>query len=148
MRKTILFLDPGKTVGYAIDQGRDWRRHPRPYITGMVAHEALWKVLDDFKHRFGDLEIGVEDYSPREGVAKDALIAVEVIGVIKEWCRQNGVEIEVWQQPAEMFYFTDERLKEAGLWDQGAFPHGMDALRHLLKYLRNYLVETPRKRRS
>lgn len=91
---------------------------------------------------FGDFDLVVERFDYRQGQAKAVLTGVEVIGIIKEWCRQKGRGGPTMQQGAQAkHYFTDPRLREAGLWKPGKrYTHAMDALRHLLYYRKDWLV--------
>lgn len=127
----LLAFDPGRTVGWATFQ------KPREYRSGQFPEDRTRVWLDAYHLLPGmtpiDLLI-VERFTYRSNLPKADLTPVEVIGVIKEWSRQNHVDI-VWQTPAQgKFYFTDDRLKEMELYRVGQ-PHANDATRHLLYYL-------------
>lgn len=132
-KATAIAIDPGGTNGWAI-----WT--PRiGYNVGQCKPEEIWGLLglavehdvdaivyEGFKY-FGD-QVHVD------------LTPVEVIGVIKEWCRQNKWAGRlVAQRPVDVkFFFHDGRIKERGLWVPGK-RHSMDALRHLLHFQRAFV---------
>lgn len=125
----ILWLDPGKTTGWARFSSRD----SLPWKWGQVRQEHVWPLLETWSLYKEDLHIGYESFKLRYGRYPD-LSPVEVIGVIKEWARQKHIPIST-QSPSEvMGFWTNERLKGMGLYQPGK-PHAMDAMRHLLNHM-------------
>ena len=143
----LLSLDPGTTTGWAMFRKPNNRDG---YTSGQIRDDQIWGLLEtarwdsvdvvlplgDFvrttKQKV-DLTIICESFQYRQ-LPKAVLTPVEVIGVVKEWARQNEVEV-IFQTPAQgKFYFSDTRLKAMGLWKPGK-PHAMDAMRHLLYFL-------------
>lgn len=103
----------------------------------------VWRFLDDFYFRNGPFEMVIERFDYRQGQSRANLLAVEVIGIIKEWCRQKGIPPPYEHQAAQKVdtYFTRDRLLDAGLWKPGKnYKHAMDALRHLLYWRRDWLT--------
>lgn len=123
-----LTLDPGGTTGWAA-----WRPVTCKYNVGQLPPDKIWGMLEQAKHVY-ELEgpIIFESFHHRQGLPRADYTPVEVIGVVKEWARQNEWQI-VTQTPSMKQYFTDDVLKKANLWTAGK-PHAMDALRHLLYY--------------
>jgi hypothetical protein len=124
--ENILALDPGGTIGYA------HRTRSGEILSGQVPREEVWLLLTAMQPH----GIVCESFKLRK-LPKVDLAPVEVIGVVKEWARQNDVPIK-WQDPAyAKTYFNDSRLKERGLHLPGR-PHANDATRHLLAHLKAY----------
>ena len=132
----LLALDPGATTGWAIfTKGAVGER----YTSGQVAQDKVWDLLQTA--RWGqngpiDLTIICESFQHRQ-LPKVDLSPVEVIGVVKEWARQNKVEI-VWQTPAQgKAFWDDNRLAKLDLLRKPKtnWRHANDAMRHILWYL-------------
>jgi len=134
--RLLLALDPGATVGWASFHLPNKER--QGYRMGQIRNEALWGLLESTKMPIDDqdvenvhlvVEMFVYRYRP-----KVDLTPAESVGVIKEWARQNDVKVS-WQAPSQAMYFwTDDRLKDYGLY-LPARPHANDAMRHLLYFL-------------
>jgi len=119
----ILAIDPGKTTGYAY-------QHGEAHGSGqLVLQDALWGLLD----ALAPTVIVCERFDHRMVMGAD-LEAVEVIGILKEWSRQNRVEVHFQTQEQAKHFFTNARLKERGM-DRPGLPHARDAARHLLYWL-------------
>jgi len=127
---TIIALDPGRTVGWATFKKPNARDG---YKSGQIKWDATWSLLDSALIETHDIHLVVESFKHRQ-LPKIDYTPVEVIGVVKEWARQNDVNI-TWQTPSQAkFFWTDERLKDYTLYRPGK-PHANDAMRHLLYYL-------------
>ncbi len=125
----LLALDPGKTTGWASYSPED-----AAYLRGEVQPDEIWKLLEDTHATINETitKLIVERFVHRSKFKVD-LTPVEVIGVVKEWARQTETMI-IWQQPSQAkHFFTNDRLKERGVYLAGK-PHANDALRHLLYY--------------
>lgn len=121
---TIIALDPGKVTGWASWTKSFW-------AVGQVEPDGVWPtLLEDFR----DIEtLIVERFIHRPKFHVD-LTPVEIIGIIKQFSWQYGIPI-VWQTPSQAkHYFTNEKLKEMGLYTPGK-THGNDAMRHIQYYL-------------
>jgi hypothetical protein len=136
----LLALDPGATTGWALFQkGSPGER----YTSGQVEQDKVWTLLNtamfggrDLHDNIIDLTIICESFQHRQ-LPKVDYSPVEVIGVVKEWARQNNVEI-VWQTPAQgKAFFTDNRLAALDLLKKPktTWRHANDAMRHILWYL-------------
>lgn len=120
----IVSLDPGKTTGYA------YQNTVGAFGFGELQQDSIWDTLTTLEP---DLLI-VESFQFRQARSKVNLVPNEIIGVVKEWARQNNVDI-IWQTPSQAkHFFDDARLREGNLWAVG-LPHARDATRHLLYYL-------------
>ena len=138
----LLALDPGATTGWAtFIKGVPGER----YHSGQVSQDKVWDLLESAKFMTGadedmgvpfDLKIICESFQHRQ-LPKVDLSPVEVIGVVKEWARQNNVEI-IWQTAAQGKAFWDNnRLATLDLLrkPQTTWRHANDAMRHILWYL-------------
>lgn len=140
----LLALDPGATTGWAVfTKGGPGER----YQAGQVKQENVWKLLETSRfaqivgeeyiiHTEADLTIICESFQHRQ-LPKVDYSAPEVIGVVKEWSRQNNIEI-IWQTPAMgKSYWDNTRLADLDLLKRPAttWRHANDAMRHLLWYL-------------
>jgi hypothetical protein len=127
-----LTIDPGKTNGWAV-----WKPVTMQYQAGQIPYESVWKMLEQSKYTYElDGPLIVERFNHRQGMPNIDHSPIEVIGVIKEWARQNQWHIH-WHNPAQKEFFKDEILKKHGLWIPGK-PHAMDALRHLLYFRKEF----------
>jgi hypothetical protein len=127
----IVALDPGKITGWAL-----WEHGE--YSVGQLEQHEVWDWLDK-GFRFTDVLVVYEEFRVREDTNRADLTGVEVIGVIKEWERQRGIKLKDQHSSQAKHYFTDKRLKDAGLWVKGK-PHAMDALRHLCYFRKDMLL--------
>ena len=138
----LLGLDPGATTGWALfTKGAPTER----YQSGQVSQEKVWQTLETAKFNAGesegmydspDLTIICESFLHRQ-LPKIDYSPVEVIGVVKEWARQNNVEI-VWQTPAQgKAFFNNDRREALGVLKKPAthWRHANDAMRHVMWYL-------------
>jgi hypothetical protein len=131
--KKAVALDPGRTIGGALWDGLS-------YYAGQIAIDNVWLTLDDIDTLVGLEWIIYEGFDYRDWQPNASLVGVEVIGVVKEWRRQRAPDTKLKEQRAhEMDWFTDERIKKAGLWLPGN-PHAMDALRHLMNFRKDFIV--------
>jgi hypothetical protein len=120
-----LSLDPGGTTGMAYEfPGR------RSIITGEALSEKdMWDVLTNLcpvkiiYEGFYWQPIDSVDFAP-----------LYIIGVIKLYAqlRQPFVKL-IKQMPSDKQFWTDDKLKRAGMWVVGS-PHERDAIRHLLHH--------------
>jgi len=141
----LLSLDPGATTGWCLFvKGAPGER----YHTGQVSQDKIWSLLVSSRlaqivgggqhdHNYDpDLTIICESFQHRQ-LPKVDLTPVEVIGVVKEWARQNNVEI-VWQTAAQgKAFWDDNRLANLDLLrrPKTTWRHANDAMRHMLWYL-------------
>lgn len=139
----IIAFDPGGTTGVAIydtEAEQEWQR----FSLGPDLHHAeLWGLLlmeteivyETFEYQRRDVEFGVSL----------ELISREYIGIIrlhKDMTKDNEDgetfpyldQINLYpQKPAQRMFWTDEKLKQLGLWVSSE--HERDATRHLLYHL-------------
>jgi len=131
----VLSIDPGGTTGWKIvtfdsfqEPGNVKWRH------GHIGPHKHHMGLRDFlsAEETGDLIIILEGFDNRGNPAA-VLVALEYIGVVQLWCKQNSVECIV-QQPAQKEWATNKKLKACGIYVPG-MKHSNDAARHLLVWL-------------
>jgi len=126
----IMSFDPGVTTGMCFLSTPGDRPSPSAFMHAQLATEMVWTTLDFNKP---DLVV-YEGFYWRQGKTKIDFTPVEVIGIIKEWCRQHDVDY-FEQTPSEgKHFFDDERLVARDLYVKGQ-PHANDATRHLLYFL-------------
>lgn len=119
----LVALDPGGITGAALHTRDGFQTFAQ------VAPEQVWIMLDNWKPEV----VVMESFLFRQRTKVD-LTPVEVIGRVKEWCRQHDIDL-VMQTPAQAKHFwTDEKLKERGVYNKG-LPHANDAARHALYFL-------------
>lgn len=128
-------MDPGGTTGVAMLRidAEDEKAKPELIYLHQIADGRY-----GFKEFFGGSAIGpnltVVSEKWRERNVKGADREPQYIegGIHMLWGEEN-VE---WQYPDVKDVITDDYLKSQNLWTPGK-PHQMDALRHVLAYLRN-----------
>jgi hypothetical protein len=129
----ILSLDPGGTTGVA----------SLYYANDFIKLMSVTQVpgsLDGFLEwvsgqRLESFDVVVcEDFSLRSGVHAPDLSPVYIIGALTSLCK-GKVEL-VLQMPSQKSLCDDKRLKVMGMHTPGQ-PHGNDAVRHGIIYLRN-----------
>jgi hypothetical protein len=91
-----------------------------------VPHQATKEVL-----------IGMESFDFRHAErSRDKIdyTAPEVIGAVREW-QLSRQHVELRRTPAALGkgFWNNEKLQRAEMYKK-SFPHGMDALRHLLRF--------------
>lgn len=141
----LISFDPGGTTGVAVYDDEFADDDPQPgwsrpgwyrFELGPEEHHAdLWGVL------VNEHEIVYEtfDYQRRDvehGVALE-LISREYIGIIKlhkQMMDEEALPVNLYpQKPAQRMFWTDEKLKQLGLWVSSE--HERDATRHLLYHV-------------
>lgn len=126
-------LDPGGRTGWAF-----WDGHR--YETGNLEPDELWDFLNEMEDEWQPDWV-YESFRLRPGLAHYELTPVELIGVIKEWARQNGVELHDQSSDKISTYYTDDKLRRAGLWKAGkAHKDEMSALKHLCFFRKDLLI--------
>ena len=125
------------------DAGQDKPLWARMHVFNLA---QLWRYLgDQYTNRTPDLVI-VEPFTFQQNHQHRTKIdytPAEYVGVIKLFCDTHCVDIKL--SPASSAvgrtaFFGDskdgnQRLRQLGVWDPGLVPHGMDAMRHLMKHL-------------
>lgn len=133
----VLSIDPGGTTGWKIITASllgalEWKdiawRHGQ--IGPHEHHTDLWDFLSAEKTE--DLIVILEGFDNRGNPAA-VLISLEYIGVVRLWCKLNNVTC-VMQQPAEMKWATDKKLRACKIYVPGQ-RHSNDAGRHILIWL-------------
>jgi hypothetical protein len=127
----ILALDPGQTVGWA----SFYSEAPQPYTytSGEVPVKAIWSLMEQATS-ICNLDVLIYESFELIDSTFPNLAPVECIGVIKEWAHQYNVKLEHQTAQEAKLFWTDERLKEYGVYNKGK-RHGNDAMRHLMYYL-------------
>ena len=129
----ILSLDPGGTTGVALfevteeDAELIWVKQIEGGLQGFLNFH--WDVLEDMKID----RIIAESFTLREGVYGADLSPVYIIGALEALYPTTEI---VYQEPKLKPLVDNERLKKMGLYLPSK-PHGMDAVRHGIIYLRN-----------
>lgn len=124
-RILIIAFDPGVTTGAAVWNGSEY------YVHQIDSRDltAVWNTLESL----GDV-VGYEDFKYRPRMTGVELYSKEVIGVIRLFCSIKGLSEPFKYLPSRaQAFWTDEKIKELGLWKPGQI-HAMDALRVLLTH--------------
>ncbi len=151
----ILALDPGGTTGWGayscliipgIEMATIYmsQKFTCGHITGANHHLELRNFLGN--QRTTAFVVVCERFDDRATGHHVDPVALEYIGVVKDWCEENDVPL-VMQMPSQAKTFTKNvNLRRLGIWEGSRWKHAMDAYRHLLWYLihttgRNDLLE-------
>lgn len=132
----VLSVDPGIATGFAVAYERF---NSGPDIT-VHYNQRTMSVPEyfDLLYKVAPKAIVIEDFEYRRGNAKDSLVlySVELIGVTKLYCSKEDVPLYIQKasvQGKNSAYFSDDRLKEMGLYIPG-LQHGRSAVKHLLHW--------------
>lgn len=131
MPKRLLSLDPGGTTGAALVS----------FDESQLELESAWQIPDGLTgflswQKTFDTRIDLivcESFTLRPGVHGANIEPTYIIGALT--ALYQGTEL-VMQEPKLKPLCDDKRLKEMGLYRK-ALPHGNDAIRHAIIYLRN-----------
>lgn len=135
---SILTLDPGGTTGWLFAIGT------QPFTTGEIGPEEHHVELAKFlqytnnvaKYNGTEFVVICEPFEYRksdEEREKIEYISAEYVGVTKYYCRFNNVTYIEQQASTVKQFFTDEVLKDLGVWVPGS-RHRRDAIRHYFYY--------------
>lgn len=128
-------MDPGGTTGIAMLRilAEDEKAKPELIYLHQI-EDGRYGFKEFFAGSTIDSNLTVVSEKWRERNVKGANREPQYIegGIHMLWGEEN-VE---WQYPDVKDVITDEYLKSQNLWTEGK-PHQMDALRHVLAYLRN-----------
>lgn len=128
----LLAIDPGRTVGWAFCY------HGIVYDTQQTPLEEIWRTLEAAKASEDIEKLIYESWTQRSRFVD--LSAIEAIGVIKEWARQNDVTTQGQTSSQGKHFWTDNKLKQVGLLREPktTWRHANDAMRHL-KYFQEFV---------
>lgn len=128
----ILALDPGITTGYALGVLDE------KLFIAVGESKMDHREFYDFLQRTYPHHMVCESFEFRQNRDKDKLVLypVELIGLVKFFCSSPMVGPHLSMQTAAQgkSYHSDAVLKKLGVYQAG-MPHGMDAVRHLLRWL-------------
>ena len=142
----VLAIDPGKATGLA------WMRQEGGVITLEETYEAVPETLIDkirptletwrpTEKGQPPLRIVVEEFIINASTAQrsqEASWALRTIGAVEQALRDAEYPLGaiMWQKPAEAKNaFSNDKLKNLGLWHRGGAGHALDAVRHGSLYL-------------
>lgn len=128
---TWLALDPGGSTGWA--SYNDWtNKFTCGQLTQQPHHHDLYFLLMSLVR---PSELIVEQFD-NDGNKAAKLISLEYIGVARLYSQQlNNVSFKLQGRAVAKKLITDKWLKAIGVWDTANKPHGMDAMRHLIRHL-------------
>ena len=138
----ILSIDPGATTGFCLYDSEANKRIVEVWnddLQPSPRHDMLWLRLEtlDFD------EIICEKFEFRkDDQARDKIdyLPAELVGVVKLYAYQNP-HIKLTMQGSSLIgssaFWSDDnkKVKQLGLYNSKAAPHGMDSLRHVLYYV-------------
>jgi hypothetical protein len=130
----ILSLDPGGTTGVALFEVTDidepelvWVKQIGGGLKGFL--DFHWDQLEDMNID----KIVCESFTLREGIYGADLSPVYIIGALEALYPTTEL---IYQEPKLKPLCDNDRLKKMNLYLPSK-PHGMDAIRHGIIYLRN-----------
>lgn len=127
----VMAIDPGPSTGIALWDTDD----ELPWATTLQRHEAEDFIVEKIAKQAVHLVI-CEEFVITAGTAKKGRMgseSIEMIGVVKYFCRECDVELKFGRPSDAMKFATNEKLKRIG-WYQTGPEHARDALRHLLTW--------------
>lgn len=128
--KTIIAVDPGETVGWAVASLSD---EFKPQEIG--AGQSLADDWEDWcsLNVIADCLLVVEKFTitARTAQMSQQPRALEVIGVMRYLARRSGAQFHMQTPSAAKKFASDAQLRKVGLWKPGQ-DHARDAIRHLL----------------
>lgn len=140
----ILAVDPGPTTGFCLyDTEANHKvievwNEPLDKLRAMAKgmHDSLWSILSTYS--FDTMLLELFQHRPDQQAAD--IRAAEYVGVGKLYAQQNPhintVMVSASTIGKTAFWSDDnKRVKQLGLYNSKAAPHGMDALRHVLYYV-------------
>lgn len=136
----ILAVDPGPTTGFALFDS-DGMQGPNPHCwfepldTNDEPHTNLWNIINDFNVDVLVVERFEFRQSDAQTRSKIDYRAGEYVGVCCLWAQQEGIKLVLQQAAQAKAFWMDDKIKQLTLWRPEAFPHGIDALRHLMYYV-------------
>ena len=142
----VVAIDPGKTTGLA------WMRQENgTIILEQTAEASPEEVIELLRPTSADwkpssvgqppLRVVMEKFIVNAMTSKrsqEATWALETIGAVKQALRDAEYPLPAiaWQSPADAKNaFSNEKLKNLGLWHRGGEGHANDAIRHGGLYL-------------
>ena len=142
----VLAIDPGKATGLAwlrqegglIVLDNSFEAQPDEVIEMIRPTLADWKPAEEGQP---PMRIVMERFTINAMTAQksqEASWALETIGAVKQAARDAEYPLPAicWQKPAEAkTAFTNDKLKNLGLWHRGGEGHALDAIRHGALYL-------------
>jgi hypothetical protein len=130
----VLFLDGGKTTGWAL-----YDREIDEVSVNQFEFAELGIALESWMREFGGVTtLGAEKFviTPMSARKDADGLAIQVYGIARWYALKYGaVEFVGDQNSSSALHFVkDAWLKRIG-WYQPKTPHGMDAARHVIKFL-------------
>lgn len=135
-RRLIAAFDPGETTGFCLMLTPMEILQQKQLKTFKDVTDVLDHALRmSSPHGSGvPLDVVYERFQVAPSVAKrlswDELPAPQVIGVIRAWCEQVGIEPAVYS-PSQKRFFSNDKLRSLGVYWAG-HEHACDATRHAL----------------
>lgn len=144
-KETLLCIDPGETVGWAIFQNGELRYFGHLLVKQMVDDgTTLDVVLGDFFcgcRLLADTDVFkcvIEDYAvyahKLQANVWSSLFTVRLIGAVELFCAQQNLPLSYQMAAEAKFFGSEEKMKRWGIWQIG-FRHANDAIRHGLYYM-------------
>lgn len=151
----IFCIDPGGTTGWVYGQvqmnGSAHHQLAVAVLKGRMAYGqfkgsengAIDQMLQLIKEHKAETVV-IEDYVvrlPYKNTHRAGLSPARIgAGLAYALSGVPSVTQVKFQMPSQMAVITDDRLKAWGLWLPGK-PHACDAMRHMVIYLRNNMVD-------
>jgi hypothetical protein len=127
----ILAVDPGKMTGIAFRSSEMGSQIP---FTASLTESNMHSYVAGLEKQ--DIDVMVcENYTNDSRVKTPAPWSLKWIGVLEHWCIVNDVEFKIQSRDIKSGV-PNALLKQMGWWVVGSAGHDIDAIRHLVHYLK------------
>lgn len=136
---TFLAIDPGKTTGYCIGCFVDRRLFIAPGEQKLT-HRQFYEFVRELASQVNwhNLDFICESFEFRNANTGVDYYPVELIGVLK-WFAEDRTQIRThWQNSTvqgKKAHFSNDRLKELGIYHRGGDGHARSATKHLMYFI-------------
>jgi len=127
----VLSVDPGVTSGICYASIRDGRLRYFPF-QAVDDVDEFWNRIAEFKPKHIVMESFEFRNTPHRRTGTN-LFPVQLIGIARLYTFRSECMIHLQSPGQGKGYYTDNMLKQLGLYKRG-IPHGTDAARHLLHW--------------
>jgi hypothetical protein len=135
----IIGIDPGETTGIVVVSPYEGEIviTETMHLSGQQAPYWLTDVLAEAKDT---IEIVIERFNisqrTLQGTRHGVMETLYTIGALRHVCDRHGI-MPFFQTPAQAKNaYSDETLRDLGMWPKVSGPHERDALRHALLHTR------------
>ena len=131
----VIALDPGRTTGIAISEGKEIDSFELRYEDGLQNIFNTLSFASVLPNDMEEFHLVYEDFYFRQGLTNIDYYPLQVIGVINYFSEVKNITPVAQNPSLKGFWLYNKaaKLKKIGLYKPGK-PHAMDALSHALYY--------------